>query len=249
MKLIVGLGNPGEKYAHNRHNVGFMAVDRIFVEHGFQPWRRRFSGEAAEGRIGNEKCLLLKPSTYMNESGRAAVEAMRFFRVELGDVIVIHDEIDLDPGRVKVKSGGGNAGHNGLRSLTSHIGNDYLRVRIGVGKPSDKAQVASYVLRDFAKAEAVWLDPLLAALAGNLPALLERGAAAFSTAMAKALAPDDREREPGRKRDDNASRPPGAAGGDSSDGRAGQQRNDASASPFVEKLRRLLRPKDDSDGD
>ena len=153
MKLIVGLGNPGGKYAHNRHNVGFMAVDEIFDAYDFSPWRKRFSGEFCEGRIGRTKCLMLKPSTFMNESGRSVGEAARFYKLDLDDVIVLYDEIDLVAGKLKVKKGGGNAGHNGLRSISSHLENDYHRVRIGVGRPAQKSQVSNYVLRDFNKSD------------------------------------------------------------------------------------------------
>ena len=141
MLLFVGLGNPGAKHAGNRHNIGFMAVDAIAKRHGFAPWRRRFQGVATEGAIGGEKVLLLLPGTYMNESGRAVAEAMHFYKMPLGDIVVFHDEIDLPPAKVRVKIGGGNAGHNGLRSISAHIGNDYRRVRIGVGHPGDKELV------------------------------------------------------------------------------------------------------------
>ena len=138
MKLFVGLGNPGAEYAFNRHNVGFMAADAIAATHGFPAWRKRFQGLAAEGRLGREQVLLLKPQTYMNESGRSVGEAVRFYKLDLADVIVFHDELDLVPGKVRVKAGGGVAGHNGLRSITAHIGNDYVRVRIGIGHPGSK---------------------------------------------------------------------------------------------------------------
>jgi PTH1 family peptidyl-tRNA hydrolase len=173
MKLIVGLGNPGSKHARNRHNVGFMAVERIAEAHGFGPWRKKFSSLAAEGEIGGHKVLLLKPETFMNDSGRAVAEAARFHKLGEDDVLVIHDEIDLAPAKLKTKTGGGNAGHNGLRSITSHIGNDYGRVRIGVGHPGNKELVHGWVLRDFSKADADWLEPLLDAIteaAGRLAA-------------------------------------------------------------------------------
>ncbi len=191
MKLIVGLGNPGGKYAHNRHNVGFMAVDEIFDHHDFTPWRKRFSGEVAEGRIGRHKCLLLKPSTYMNESGRSVGEALRFYKLDLEDVVVLYDEIDLVPGKLKAKSGGGNAGHNGLRSMSAHIGNDYHRIRIGVGRPAQKSQVSNHVLRDFSKADGTWLAPLLDSIARKISTYLERGAAQFLNEVAEHLAPLD----------------------------------------------------------
>jgi PTH1 family peptidyl-tRNA hydrolase len=165
MKLLVGLGNPGAKYARNRHNVGFMAIDRIATTHGAGPWRKKFQGQVADATIGGERVLLLKPETYMNESGRSVGEAARFLKVASSDIVVLYDEIDLAPGKLKVKAGGGNAGHNGLRSISAHLDNDYVRVRIGVGHPGHKDLVANYVLNDFAKAEQVWLDPLLEAIA------------------------------------------------------------------------------------
>jgi PTH1 family peptidyl-tRNA hydrolase len=165
MKLFVGLGNPGSKYARNRHNVGFMALDRIAAEHGASPWRKKFQGLVSEAVIGGEKVLLLKPDTYMNESGRAVGEAARFLKLPVGDIVVLYDEIDLAPGKLKIKAGGGNAGHNGLRSISAHLDNDYVRVRIGVGHPGHKDLVAHYVLSDFAKADQVWLEPLLEAIA------------------------------------------------------------------------------------
>jgi peptidyl-tRNA hydrolase, PTH1 family len=187
MKLFVGLGNPGAKYARNRHNVGFMAVDRIANRHGFGPWRRRFQGETTEGTLAGERVLLLKPGTYMNESGRAVGEAARFLKIPQSDVVVFYDEIDLAPGKVKVKTGGGNAGHNGLRSLSAHIGNDYVRVRIGVGHPGHKDLVVPYVLHDFAKADRDWLEPLLDAVADACGHLAVGDQARFLTDVAKAL--------------------------------------------------------------
>jgi PTH1 family peptidyl-tRNA hydrolase len=160
MKLFVGLGNPGAAYAGHRHNIGFMALDAIARRHGFPSWRRRFHGVATEGAIDGIKVLLLKPETFMNESGRAAGEALRFLKVPLADLVVFHDELDLPPARLRMKTGGGIAGHNGLRSITAHCGNDYRRVRLGIGHPGDKARVHSYVLSDFAKAERAWVTEL-----------------------------------------------------------------------------------------
>jgi PTH1 family peptidyl-tRNA hydrolase len=174
MQLIVGLGNPGSGYAGNRHNIGFMVVDAIAKRHGLAPWRRRFQGVAAEGPLAGERVLLLLPGTYMNESGRAVVEAANFYKLGLPDIAVVHDEIDLAPGKVRVKTGGGNAGHNGLRSISSHVGNDYRRVRIGVGHPGDKDLVHGYVLNDFAKSERDWVAALCGVIADNA-ALLAKG--------------------------------------------------------------------------
>ena len=171
MRLFVGLGNPGPKFARNRHNVGFMAVDEIARRHGFAPWRRRFQGETSEGTLGTERVILLKPMTYMNESGRSVQEAASFFKIAPGDVTVFHDELELPPGKVRVKIGGGIAGHNGLRSISAHIGNDYRRVRLGIGHPGDKALVHAYVLNDFAKSEEPWVEDLCRALADHAPVL------------------------------------------------------------------------------
>jgi peptidyl-tRNA hydrolase len=174
MHLFVGLGNPGSRYARNRHNVGFMAVDEIARAHGAAPWRRRFQGEAAEAVIGGERVLILKPQTYMNESGRAVAEAQRFFKIPLSDVTVFYDELDLPPAKLRVKVGGGNAGHNGLRSITAHCGNDYRRVRIGIGHPGHKPLVQPWVLGDFSKAEEPWVEDLTRAIADSA-ALLAKG--------------------------------------------------------------------------
>ena len=167
MLLFVGLGNPGAKHAANRHNIGFMVVQAIAAKHRFAPWRRRFQGVATEGAIGQQKLLLLLPGTYMNESGRAVVEAMHFYKLPLSDIAVFHDEIDLPPAKVRVKAGGGVAGHNGLRSISAHIGNDYRRVRIGVGHPGIKELVHGHVLNDFAKDERPWVEALREAIADH----------------------------------------------------------------------------------
>jgi peptidyl-tRNA hydrolase, PTH1 family len=174
MLLLVGLGNPGARYAGNRHNVGFLAVQEIAKRHGIGPWRRRFQGVACEGPLGGGRTLLLLPGTYMNDSGRAVAEAAHFYKLSPADITVFHDEIDLPPGKVRVKIGGGIAGHNGLRSITGHIGNDYRRVRIGVGHPGDKDLVQHYVLSDFAKADRGWVDALIAIIGDNAE-LLARG--------------------------------------------------------------------------
>ncbi len=174
MLLLVGLGNPGARYAGNRHNVGFVAVQAIARRHGIGPWRRRFQGVACDGPISGVRSLLLLPGTYMNESGRAVAEAAHFYKLTLADITVFHDDIDLAPGKVRVKVGGGIAGHNGLRSISEHIGNDYRRVRIGVGHPGDKDLVEHYVLSDFANSERAWLEALIAILADNAD-LLARG--------------------------------------------------------------------------
>jgi PTH1 family peptidyl-tRNA hydrolase len=179
MLIFAGLGNPGSRYARNRHNIGFMAVEAIARAARATPWRSRFQGYACEATIGGEKALLLLPQTYMNESGRAIGEAARFFKVAPADVVVFHDELDLAPAKLRVKLGGGNAGHNGLRSTTAAIGNDYRRVRMGIGHPGDKALVHAYVLNDFGKAEEPWVEDLCTACADNLALLAAHDDAGF----------------------------------------------------------------------
>lgn len=181
MHLLVGLGNPGGRYAGNRHNIGFMALDALHRRWQAAPWRARFQGEAAEANIGGGKAVLLKPQTFMNESGRAVGEAMRFYKIDLAHVLVLHDELDLPPGRVRVKKGGGNAGHNGLRSLTTHCGNDYVRVRLGIGHPGDKALVHAYVLSDFATGERGWVGDLCDAVAEHADLLVRDDPAHFQS--------------------------------------------------------------------
>lgn len=195
MKLFVGLGNPGDTYARNRHNVGVMAVERIAERHRFGPWKRKFQGHAAEGEIAGEKVLLLKPTTFMNDSGRSVGEAARFLKIAEGDIVVFHDELDLLPGRVKIKVGGGNAGHNGLRSISAHVGNAYQRVRIGIGHPGRKDVVYHFVLSDFAKADAVWLVPLLDAIADAAGRLAAGESTRFLTDLARKLGEDEALRE------------------------------------------------------
>jgi peptidyl-tRNA hydrolase, PTH1 family len=179
MLVIAGLGNPGARHARNRHNIGFVAVDAIAETRRFGPFRARWQGLAAEGPIGDERVILLKPQTYMNDSGRSAGEALRYMKLELDALIVIHDELDLAPAKVRVKVGGGNAGHNGLRSITAHVGNDYKRVRIGIGHPGDKALVYNYVLSDFAKSEAGWVEAVCRAIADAAPLLVAGQDASF----------------------------------------------------------------------
>jgi len=187
MRLFVGLGNPGDRYRGNRHNIGFMAVERIAERYGFSPWRKKFSGLICEGTIGPQRIVLLKPETYMNESGRSVGEASRFLKIEPADVVVFHDELDLAPGKLKAKTGGGNAGHNGLRSITANIGNDYPRIRLGIGHPGSKEAVSPYVLSDFAKSERDWLDQLLDAVAESAEPLARGDAVRFLSDAARRL--------------------------------------------------------------
>ena len=189
MKLVVGLGNPGASYARNRHNIGFMAVDAIAAAHGFGPWRSKFQGQIAEGRLGPEKVLLLKPGTYMNLSGDSVQAAVQFYKLESGDVIVLHDELDLPSGRIRVKTGGGTAGHNGIRSIGAHLGPDFTRVRIGIGHPGDKRLVTTHVHGDFAKAEAEDLAALLDGIADGAPALAAADHPGFLNAVARRQPP------------------------------------------------------------
>ncbi|MCZ7447790.1 aminoacyl-tRNA hydrolase [Agrobacterium rhizogenes] len=173
MKIIAGLGNPGAQYAGNRHNIGFMAVDALQRLPSFAPWSKKFKAEISEGEIGGEKVLLMKPLTYMNLSGESVGEAMRFFKLTPADIIAIHDELDLLAGRTRIKIGGGHGGHNGLKSLDAHCGKEYRRLRLGIGHPGDKERVHGHVLGDFAKADRVWLDPLLDAIADNAAMLVK----------------------------------------------------------------------------
>ncbi|MGE0408483.1 MAG: aminoacyl-tRNA hydrolase [Amphiplicatus sp.] len=195
MLLLVGLGNPGAKHSRHRHNVGFMAVDAIAEAHRFGPARSKFRGEIADGALGSRKTLILKPATFMNLSGQSVGEAARFYKIPPKDVIVFHDELDLVAGKVKAKTGGGIAGHNGLQSIAEQIGPDFRRVRIGIGHPGDKSRVTGHVLGDFAKADEDWLLPLLAAIAAAAPALVESDAK-FTAALALRLAPPKPKKEP-----------------------------------------------------
>jgi PTH1 family peptidyl-tRNA hydrolase len=187
MLLIVGLGNPGSGYAGNRHNIGFMVVNAIAKRHGIGPWRRRFQGVSAEGVLDGQRVLLLLPGTFMNESGRAVAEAANFYKLALPNIVVVHDEIDLAPGKVRVKTGGGSAGHNGLRSISSHVGNDYRRVRIGVGHPGAKELVQMYVLNDFAKSERDWVEALCDVVADNAGLLAKGEDASFQNRVHLAM--------------------------------------------------------------
>ncbi len=189
MQVFAGLGNPGAQHARNRHNIGFMAVDRIAGSHGFAPWRSKFEGLVAEGMLGTEKVVLLKPQTYMNDSGRSVMAALRFYKLEPTALTVLHDELDLAPGKLRLKAGGGHAGHNGLRSIHAHVGETYARVRLGIGHPGHKDRVAGYVLHDFAKADADWLEPLLDAVADAAPLLAAGDGPGFANTVALRTAP------------------------------------------------------------
>lgn len=195
MHLLVGLGNPGPAYAGNRHNIGFMAVDSIVHRHDFEPFRSRFHGLAAMGSVAGANLVALKPMTFMNESGRAVAAAARFFKIPVEHIIVLHDELDLRPGKVRVKRGGGHAGHNGLRNIDAHMGRDYIRVRLGIGHPGDPNRVTPYVLSDFAKTDAPWLSRLLDAVTDAMPLLIEGDDAGFMTRVAFLSGPHDTQPE------------------------------------------------------
>lgn len=188
MHVLVGQGNPAPKYLRNRHNLGFMVMDAIASDYGFGPWRSKFQSQVSEGKIGGEKVLLMKPETYYNETGRAAQAALQFYKLSPQDVTVFHDEIDLAPGRTRVKRGGGHSGNNGIRSMIAHVGAEVRRVRMGVGHPGDKSRVMPYVLADFAKADEAWRDALIDACSRALPLLLSEGDERYQTEVMR-LAP------------------------------------------------------------
>jgi PTH1 family peptidyl-tRNA hydrolase len=227
MLLIVGLGNPGAQYAQHRHNVGFMAVDAIHRRHGFAPWRRRFQAEVSEGTLSGDKVLLIRPQTYMNESGRAVQAAAAFYKLAVADIVVIHDEVDLPPGKTRMKTGGGAAGHNGLRSIDAALGDGYRRVRIGVGHPGVKEAVPHYVLHDFAKADQAWLAPLIAAIADNAGLLAEGKDASFANRLHAATQPP----QPDKPSETKAKPEKDLAAPAESKSEAPQASHEASASP------------------
>jgi PTH1 family peptidyl-tRNA hydrolase len=187
MHLIIGLGNPGAEYAAHRHNIGFLAVDEIARQHSFPPFRQKFSALVSEGVIDGEKIMLIKPQTFMNRSGDSVAQAAQFYKLAPTDISVIHDELDLTPGKVRVKTGGGNGGHNGLRSIESHLGKDFIRIRLGIGHPGHKDRVHSHVLSNFHKAENEWLEPLLDALAKNAALIAKGDAAGLMNKLALAM--------------------------------------------------------------
>ena len=186
MQIFAGLGNPGSSYARNRHNIGFMALDALARRHSFSPWSKKFKAEIAEGDIAGERVLLLKPQTFMNLSGESVGEAMRFYKVPVSAVLAIHDELDLAPGRARLKIGGGNGGHNGLKSMDAHCGKDYRRLRLGIGHPGSKERVNGHVLGDFAKADQSWLEPLLDAIADHADMLVRGEDSQFLNKLALA---------------------------------------------------------------
>lgn len=198
MRMIVGLGNPGEKYAGHRHNIGFMAADAIFRRHSFSPWRKKFKAEIADGEINGEKVLLLKPQTMMNLSGQSVGEAMRFYKLTLADITVMYDELDLAPGKVRIKIGGGSGGHNGIKSIDAHCGKEYRRIRLGIGHPGHKDRVTGHVLGDFARSDREWLEPLLDTIAENAAMLATGDEAGLMNKVALALG-NKNESKPAKK--------------------------------------------------
>jgi len=237
MRLLVGLGNPGETYAGHRHNVGFMAVDAIAEAHGFGPERVKFHARVREGAFdspgGRFKALILKPQTYMNESGRAVGEAMRFFKLSPADIVVFYDELDLAPGKIRVKTGGGAAGHNGVRSMVNHIGAEFERVRIGIGHPGDKSRVLGHVLSDFAKADQVWLGPLLDAIARRAPLIAAGDGAGFMSQVANDVRAESQARARPQAKAARSAAPDPA------------QNNEPQDGPLADGLRGLLRRRTD----
>jgi len=189
MKLFVGLGNPGKKYTNNRHNIGFMALNQIANDHSFSPWKNKFQGQITDGKLGDEKVILLKPETFMNLSGQSVSETIKFYKIKIEDIIVFHDELDLAPAKLRVKISGGHAGHNGLRSIHQHIGADYHRVRMGIGHPGHKDRVANYVLSDFSKNDQNWLQDLLFGISDGAIYLVNNDAGKFMNAVAMRTVP------------------------------------------------------------
>ena len=196
MLVIAGLGNPGAEYRHHRHNIGFMAADAIARRHSFSPWTKKFQALVCEGRLCGDKALLIKPQTFMNLSGQSVGEALRFYKLGPENLVVLYDELDLAPGKVRVKTGGGAGGHNGIRSLDAHLGPDYRRVRIGIGHPGDKARVTGHVLGDFAKSDAEWRDPLIDAIAEHADLLAGDDDSGFMNKIALATRPEKPAKEP-----------------------------------------------------
>lgn len=242
MIIIAGLGNPGAKYGDNRHNIGFMAVDAIHRRHAFSPWAKKFRAEIAEGEIAGEKVLLMKPQTFMNLSGESVGEAMRFYKLGPGDIVAVHDELDLLPGKVRIKTGGGHGGHNGLKSLDAHCGKDYRRLRLGIGHPGDKDRVHGHVLGDFAKIDRVWLEPLIDAIADNADMLVRGEDGKLMNKLA--LATGAKEETPSPVKTDKPVKPAGQS-------HIRQARNNVQpkklpeTGPMAEMLKRMFGKKED----
>ncbi|WP_336800749.1 aminoacyl-tRNA hydrolase [Kaistia sp. MMO-174] len=251
MLLIVGLGNPGSQYALNRHNIGFMAADAIHRRHGFSPWRSRFQALVSEGTLAGRKTLLMKPQTYMNESGRAVGEAARFHKIPNADIVVMHDELDLPAAKIRMKTGGGHGGHNGLRSISAHVGEDYRRLRLGIGHPGSKELVHGYVLHDFARVDGEWINPLLDAVADNAALLADGKDSTFGNRLHRSLEPEKAAKEP------KAAKPPKAVAAERQSEAAAQAAgkpapaspsspaSQPAGGPFAAGLKRLFGVKDE----
>lgn len=246
MHLLVGLGNPGGQYAANRHNIGFMALDAIHARHGFSPWRSRFSAKISEGRIASHKVLLAKPQTFMNLSGQSAGEIARFYKLDPEDITVLHDELDLETGRTRIKRGGGHGGHNGLKSLDAHLGKDYRRIRLGIGHPGHKDLVSGYVLRDFSKAEQAWVDALCDEVSRSIEMALDGKEGDLNAKLNEATA--QWRPEKAKKAENKPAKPePSAASGSQSHIRQARQTTKPSVptkGPMAEMLKKLLGNKD-----
>jgi len=240
MQILAGLGNPGKKHAWNRHNVGFMAVDRIAERHGFQTWTKRFSGYISKGCLDGSRVILLKPSTFMNRSGQSIGEVARYFKIEPSNIVVFHDEIDLSPGKCRVKTGGGTSGHNGIKSVHRHIGSGYRRVRIGIGHPGIQELVTPHVLGNFSRSERQWLAKFLDCLADGAHLLVKRDNAGFMNLCARAQRTgSNKARRPGRENLPTETRNPGA---DlvATDGRWNSQGRETGRLDFQSRIARLI---------
>lgn len=240
MILLVGLGNPGDKYIRTRHNIGFMAVDEIADTHSFGPEKSKHQGLVREGTIGSEKVAILKPQTYMNESGRAVGAMAKFYKIDPSDIIVFHDELDLAPGKLRTKTGGGHAGHNGLRSIHAHIGESYRRVRLGIGHPGDKSKVSGYVLHDFAKTDAEWIGPQLATIAKEATWLVKGDDQRFQTAVAQGLTPPKKGAKPSNKEEKPTASEGKPLKTDGKSGKLAEKPSDSDDGPFAA-LKRMIK--------
>jgi PTH1 family peptidyl-tRNA hydrolase len=245
MLLIVGLGNPGSQYALNRHNIGFMAADAIHRRHGFSPWRSKFQALVSEGTLAGRKTLLMKPQTYMNESGRAVSEAARFHKIPNADIVVMHDELDLPAAKIRMKTGGGHGGHNGLRSISAHVGEDYRRLRLGIGHPGAKELVHGYVLHDFAKVDGEWINPLLDAVADNAALLADGKDSTFGNRLHRSLEPDKPAKPAKAKAEAGADAQANSSSGDRAVAASISPASPPAGGPFAAGLKRLFGVKDE----
>jgi PTH1 family peptidyl-tRNA hydrolase len=245
MLLIVGLGNPGSQYALNRHNIGFMAADAIHRRHGFSPWRSKFQAQVSEGTLAGRKTLLMKPQTYMNESGRAVSEAARFHKIPNADIVVMHDELDLPAAKIRMKTGGGHGGHNGLRSISAHLGEDYRRLRLGIGHPGSKELVHGYVLHDFAKVDGEWINPLLDAIADNAALLADGKDSTFGNRLHRSLEPEKPAKAAKVKAEAGADAQAKASSGDRPVAASISPASPPASGPFAAGLKRLFGVKDE----